>query len=63
MHLNSTIALMMQLSNSTNQCSINRIFITGLRQNEPYINDVTVDARFDEFFLAWFKTYVSSLFF
>ena len=63
MPLNSTIALMMQLSNSTNQCFINRIFITELRKNEPYINDATVDARLDEFFLAWFKTYVSSLLF
>ena len=50
MHLNSTIALMMQLSNSTNKCSINRIFITELWQNEPYINDAIVDARLDDFF-------------
>ena len=39
MHLNSTIALMMQLSNSTDKCSINIIFITELHKNEPYIND------------------------
>ena len=63
MHLNSTIELMMQLSNLTNQCSINRIFISELRQNEPHINDATLDARVNEFFLAWFKTYVSSLLF
>ena len=62
-HLNSTIALMIQLFNSTNKCSINRIFITKLRKNEPYINDATVDARLDEFFPAWFNTYVRSLLF
>ena len=38
-----------------------RLYVDGLREHQPYVGDVEVDAKLEREFASWFEAHVSNI--
>ena len=38
-----------------------RLYVAGVREDQPYVGDVEVDAKLERDFASWFEAHVSNI--